>query len=384
MILTELLWFEHPLEFNDAVYIYRPSKRDKLLVQTSPPVNGMLHPQILETCKQLYLEGSEILYSNTINCRVSEPFYRPDYGRLGNFILRQEYHAFAFKLPPAITQKISRVRVQLFAHHQREKRDPSLDSMEQGIEDLAREFRKIPAWKHIDIEVIHVYHPRKLERQSRNPADSISFASALHPWRYVRKRTAVTITGLNSKLISALPALMTCTKPFVDLALAYNTLKEYSRIVISPMARKRVPNPHLGTILAQTRICGRAVRHEDADLFIRSRKRMMVALNNMVIRQEAKVFQHDSSQWDTGPDLTASATDSGSQDLPEDDDQPLSDYNVDDVLDDEYTNAYEDSDEDDSDDSDSSDEDDWDSDGDPWGNGGGCECPHCANVDDSE
>ena len=187
MILSELLWYEHPLEFNPAVdyytFKYEPSslsRRERLLLQTSPPANRKLHPRILQTCKQLYMEGSEILYNNTINCRVGEPFYRPQQGRFGNFILDSEYCGFTLRLPPAIVQRISRVRVQLFAHHQHDKRELSRDCMERGLEELALEFRKAPAWKHINIEVIHVYFMGDWRRQSRDPSDSISFASALH------------------------------------------------------------------------------------------------------------------------------------------------------------------------------------------------------------
>ena len=171
---------------------------------------------------------------------------------------------------------------------------------------------------------------------------------------------------------------MTSTAPFVDLALAFKTLKDYSRIVIAPIAQDRIRSPHLDTIFSQTTLCAKAVRREDIDLFIRSRKRLMAVLNGIVMRQEAKVFEHDPSRWDTGPDLTTTAPDGGSEVPPVEDHEPLSDYDAYDVFDDAETEAYDDSAEEDSDDSE---EDDWDSDGDPWGNGGGCECPHCRDDD---
>ena len=105
----------------------------------------------------------------------------------------------------------------------------------------------------------------------------------------------------------------------------------------------------------------------------------MAIIKSLVIRQEAKVFEHDPTHWDTGPDLTATTLDDGLSGPPdEEEDRPLSDYNADEVLYDEDTDAYEDSLV--SGDSDDSEEDDWDSDGDPWGNGGGCECEQCAGM----
>ena len=224
---------------------------------------------------------------------------------------------------------MSRVRVQLFAHHQRSKRRASRDEMGRGVAELALAFKEARAWKTITIEVIHIYHQDKLMRKSRNPVDSIKFACTLWPLRYVRHRYAVTINGLSSKLIADLPTLMTSTDQVVDLLLAYNALKEYMQTVMGDDFKGRNQGPQYRGIGSQNLLCGRAVRHGDVDGFIRARSRIIAILAYVILDQESNVYGHDPYDWDSGPRLYVSRPDGESpaplqdEDVVEDEDRPL-------------------------------------------------------------
>ena len=388
LILTELLSCHEPVEFNGHPgYKSKPNTRAQYLIQACTPANGKLHPRILRTCKQLYLEGSEILYNNTINCRVGEPYLNTDQDpQFEAFVLgspltrRTGNNGIRNSLPPAVVHKISKVHVQLFAHQQRDKRDISQCDMESGIEVLAYAFRSAPAWKHVTIEMIHVYKSGKFQREPRAPADSARFESKLHPWRYIRNRTSVTITGVSGNLVDALPAAMTSTAPVADLQLAIDSLREYmTKISSSSFCHPTIPSQNpMNPVYRTYSVCARAVRRGDAKLFLRGRKRVMSLLNAIVMRHESQVFENDPAAWETGPDLSVPASDDVSNDALEEEqafDEGDSFADEDESDEDPDTDAYEESD----DLLDSDDDMDLDSDDFDYDIGGlqPCQCPQC-------
>jgi hypothetical protein len=72
-------------------------------------------------------------------------------------------------------------------------------------------------WKEINIQMLHTYHGSGIEHHLREPHEAPLFIKALNSLRYVRNRTAVTITGLPSTETAALVDAMKSTEPFVDL-----------------------------------------------------------------------------------------------------------------------------------------------------------------------
>ena len=74
LVLNQLLFRLEPLDFVNDPRLFR--------VHWQPP--RLLWPEILASCKQLNAEGDPILYSNTLNVRISEA---------GCTILSPQYHA---------------------------------------------------------------------------------------------------------------------------------------------------------------------------------------------------------------------------------------------------------------------------------------------------
>ena len=333
-LLRELLFRAEPLEFNRGLQFVQRAQRaftpgEQLLIKTVAPTSGLC-PQILRTCKILYAEGSEVLYSNTINCRINEPFFRPDEMPLSVVVLSPSYLPSTTNLlPKAVLEKISRIRVQLFAHHQRSKRHASLHEMRAGVQKLAVLVRKAPAWQSIRIEMFHVYHHRKVEREPRTEADAAYFASALGPWRYVRNRSSVELHGVRGDLVKSLSALMTSREPFADLPMAMAALREYMQSTSTVLLQSQHPRSKLQTLVAKAHstanlVCERAVRREDPEMFLRGRSKVMEMLSRIAMYKHKHVFKYDLDAWDAGPALSHHRNDKLLEQLDEES-QPLTD-----------------------------------------------------------
>ena len=395
MILSKLLCNRSPLEYNPNVGIslfkgsrlihpLNASAQNEIrLLRSTPPANRSLHPQILSTCKQLYQDGLDILYSNTVNCRIGSPYLNPEHRRPRVIILHPQYDGEISKLPAAIVQKMSKVHIQMFAHHQYGKRDQSLGLMKQGLGMLAFELRKAPQWQDITLEVIHVYKKGNSGEQGRSPADCARVERVLYPVQYVRHRTSVAITGLNDDFASKLSATMTSTNPFADLPLAADALDKYMTSVLQPliMGGGIAQFRNVTTAISHARsVCEWAIRHEEPDRFISGRKRIMALVNGLVLQQEAKVFKHDPQDWLSNPSLSQSAEEVQQNSLDVDDllmPLPEDNASTDDEDEDWDTDAYDDTDM--STDSDDSDEDEEDEDLDSLlgDDEGLCDCEHC-------
>ena len=356
LILKELLSLDTPIEYHLPMYLPNSTWAQglpdgvKKLWQTTPPANGLLYPQILRTCKRLYLEGSPILYNNTINCRVGQTYLKPDRGRQNTlYVMGRPFNTKYMNVPPAVRSKMSRIHIQLFAHHQNRKRFDSSENMAWGIRKLTVAMRSVPAWKHIEIEVLHVYKSNVVQHQPRKPADNVPFEQALNPCRYIRNRSSVRISGIEGTLISALRALMVSTEPFADLDLALGCLKNYMDRVV---AREFSTNCSEGMISAGnvhnvfSEICSRGARREDSEMFIRGRRLVMSLLNDRILSNQNHVFHHDPASWNVGPTLAVLDQSNKSHEPMDEETPPLSEDGdeFEDEIDDESADESEDED----------------------------------------
>lgn len=142
----------------------------------------VLDPETLRTCKQLYAEGSKILYSNTVNCRVGRPFFGANFyvESDGPVVLSSRFSGMnlnlAWNLPSAVLHKMSRCRIQVFVHHKKQWQDVSLRRLKRCMETLAEAIGE-SSWQHIQIQMIHMYGAT-MEYSVRKPHQSRRFLSA--------------------------------------------------------------------------------------------------------------------------------------------------------------------------------------------------------------
>ena len=388
LILAELLRREDPLEFKrGSDYYWMLEKETILLMETSPLAR--LYPAVLRTCKKLYLEGSRLLYSNAVNLRVGTPFfthYRSLYA-LGRLCGRD-----VSGIPAAVVAKMSKVRIQLFAHHQWERRQESLRQIEDGLENFAILLRKAPNWLNVTVQMFHVYKSKRIERSPRNARDNARFAAPLRHLRYIRNRSSVAVSGLTDEIVSSLPAAMTSTQLIADLPLALNALNTYVASVLpAPDSPTRKEMQH------RIDLCEQAVWREDHNMFQVGRKRAMAALARLLKYREKTVFNHDPDTWATECfvsvkderddaeidrdttivlDMEASDEDDNDTDVTSTEGSDLDAYD----LSDSSTHSEDDGDdEDDEDDEDvDDDEDDDDDNDDAWWRH--CPCEYCRNL----
>ena len=298
LILRELLWQKDPLDFNAGLatreVIDMLEYDDRYLLQTSPP-SQQLHPNILRTCKQMYTEAVDVLYSNTINCRIGLP------GCSGNTeeyptILSEKYIFHSnVTLPIAVTQKMCRLRIQLFAHHHWAERRPSAERIEEGLRKLAHVFQTHqPAWKYITIQMIHINKWFRLAPECDDPKINALFETSLRPLRFIRSRSSVTVTGVSKSLASKLRNLMLSTEPFVDLEMAMDSLSSYC---IGSSRHMRHDDERLNQLSRDiSRLIdkgGEASDAGDIDLFMRLRRCVLALVKDFQSRLESKVFEHD-------------------------------------------------------------------------------------------
>ena len=391
LILKELLSLDTPIEYLPPIDSkfgpHLPEHLD-LLLQTTPWTNGRLHVYILRTCKQLYLEGAQILYNNTINFRIGEPYEDP---RRVLSVMGRPFRYTLINVPSAVKTKISRIHVQIFAHHQRGSRLDSALNMAAGAKKLTIAIRSVPAWKHIEIEVLHVYKSDLVQRQPRKPLDNLRAERALNHWRYIRNRSSVSISGIEGNLVSALRSLMVSTEPFVDLDSALGSLNIYIKRVMSgeiggtyPESRDFLNKVHS----VFNHVCVRGARRGDSEMFIRGRTRVMSLLNDCVLCQEKAVFRHDLPSWDVGPTLSVPANSNNLLEPMDEESLPLSgdeSQAIDEEDDEQASSAYDTSEnyegeEEEEEEEGSSDDDQYDDPyddpyGDQWGEE--CDCDEC-------
>ena len=86
------------------------------------PIDG-LDVRILRTCKQLYAEGKEILYSKTAGCRVGEPYISKCALASGcdkeAYVLHDKHQLDLSQFPDSVVKYMTKMRITLFAHHGR-------------------------------------------------------------------------------------------------------------------------------------------------------------------------------------------------------------------------------------------------------------------------
>jgi hypothetical protein len=296
--LRELLWQKEPLDFNHGLATREKTgllhPDDRYLLQTSPP-SQKLHPSILRTCKQMYTEAVDVLYSNTINCRIRLP--RCSGNTEENLTILSEKYILGSNvtLPVAVTQKMCRLRIQLFAHHYWKERRASAKTIEEGLRKLTHIFRTHqPAWKYITIQMIHINKSFSLTPECDDPKINDLFETALQPLRFIRNRSSVTLTGVSKGLASKLRDLMLSTQPFVDLKMAMNSLISYC---MGSCRHMRYDDQHFNRLSRDiNRLMYKGVEASDAgdiDLFMRLRLRTLALVKDLQTRLESKVFRHD-------------------------------------------------------------------------------------------
>jgi hypothetical protein len=194
---------------------------DKLLWKAAEPTMS-LYPHLLRVCRQIYQERSEIFYSNTINIRVGEPHLDEEkHPGVLDYVFMQTTNRDA-DLILTVFSRISRVRIQLFAHHQEYKVSESLRRMLAGLKRVIIYLGDAPEWTNIEIQVYHIYSNRKLEYHLRKAEDLRPFDPALSWLRYLRNLTSVKSFGIEDPLLST---LMTSSEPCLRLDRQLNALE---------------------------------------------------------------------------------------------------------------------------------------------------------------
>ena len=180
-----------------------------------------LFTDILYTCKQLYEEGSKILYSNTLKCLICSPkdsyWYKdnfPSWGQIGG-------GTEVGHLPRAILYEISRIHIEIHLLYL----EPygNLLTVQECARALVKEIRtKAPHWTDISIELVH---DQPVEKRCIDHFESPD--EVLNSFLYVRNRSKVSIKGASESFTSELTSLMTSDALCVDLDLKCDAVEEH-------------------------------------------------------------------------------------------------------------------------------------------------------------
>jgi hypothetical protein len=308
-ILSYLLYQVRPVEFNSElmhrIMYTRVRPSDKLLWKATEPTLS-LYPHVLRVCRQIYKEGSEILYSNTLNIRVGEPALDPEqHPGVYEYVILQTNMRDS-DLVPRIFSRISRVRIQLFAHHQGYKLSESVRRMSNGLWKVISLLDDAPEWTNIEIQLLHIYSNRKLEYRPRKPKDLLPFIPLIKRLRYVRNRASVKVLGLVGLGSSNLATLMTTAKPCFRLDHHHARLEIYIKNVvpeahvdISVGPEHRALEEIRVTIEDLRRACEEAVDEGNEQKFLRNRNLALKWITTYIITAQGHLLEGEPDHWQT-------------------------------------------------------------------------------------
>ena len=290
LVLEELLLLSEPVEFTSGKMQYGTVAQWRAHFAALPPPR--LFPAILCTCKQLYEEGSKILYSNTIMCRISNT--RDKLLWCGNplVILARRWGEVG-ELPRAILNKISKIHIDIYLHY----KDPyyNLLQVEDAVRELAKGVRtKASSWNDFSIELIHV---EPIEERTTDFFESPD--EVLKPLIYLRKCSKVLIKGASEAFASELTNLMTSTTPCVDLDLMLDAAEKY---VLDKFPEEDDDEPSeddesddraIQKIWDIYSLLEPARDKNDAEAFFKARSQLLLLVSLYERRKLADVFEHD-------------------------------------------------------------------------------------------
>jgi hypothetical protein len=305
-ILRYLLYQERPVEFNSElmhrIMYTRVRPSDKLLWKATEPTLS-LFPHVLRVCRQIYKEGSEILYSNTLNIRVGEPGLNPNrHPAVYEYVILQT-NLRDSDLLPLVFSRITRVRIQFFAHHQRHKLSESVRRMSNGLWKVISLLDEAPEWTNIEIQLLHIYSNRKLEYRPRKPKNLLPFIPLIKRLGYVRNRASVKVLGLGN---SNLATLMTSGKPCLRLDHHHARLEIYIKTVV-PGAHVDISVGPEHRALEEIRViiedlrraCEEAVDEGNEQKFLRNRNLALKWITTYIITAQTHLLEGEPDHWQT-------------------------------------------------------------------------------------
>ena len=295
IILRELLFRSEPIEFISYEVQYHHS--------TAPLPPRLLWPEILNTCRRLNAEGSDILYSNTAKCRLGLSSIQIASGQnLARMSLLKILSRSHETLPEQFVRErlavVSR-RIQKFSIDIQPLR-PSCGyhwtdlgyskTLMHAVRQLARTMKSCPNWKHISINVKSPYTPSGLS--------TAGFHLYLQPFKFVRNRDSVTVTGILPKEADQLEKSMVLKEPVTDLDFIYDATMDYVASVVEGNAKNTWnvftdTEPHRWAM-------DKARDSNQVAPFFKARDRLLKWLVRYDLDEKAKVFQYDLPKLTAG------------------------------------------------------------------------------------
>ncbi len=290
LVLEELLLLSEPVEFTSYKMQYGTVAQWRAHFAALPPPR--LFPAILCTCKQLYEEGSTILYSNTIMCRISNTKDKLLWCGNPLVILARRWGEVG-ELPRAILNKISRIHIEIYLHYE----DPyyNLMQVEDAVRELAKGIRtKAPSWHDFSIELVHAEPIGERTTDYFESPDEV-----LKPLIYLRKYSKVLIKGASEPFTSELTDLMTSATPCVDLDLMLDAAENYVKDKFPEEDDDGLSGDNefedwaIQKIWDTYSLLEPARDKNDAEAFFTARSQLLLLVSLYERRKLADVFQHD-------------------------------------------------------------------------------------------
>ena len=286
LILEELLWRAQPLEsIQHAAWFQAETIRH-------PYVRNGIEPAILQTCKQLYNEGIEILYDNTISARCDTFNDGIPSATIYPFILWQDWDRMLGTLPTAVRQLASKLSIHI--HMVSSDADTSIELQEQ-LRTIARALRRTPAWQDITVQVT-----REDEGASDINKWTQAEAKVLQPLQYLRNLRRVEFKGTVFPAKKSLAMDMMSSEPVADLELMHDRLWTYVHSMLDEEVNSvddinAEAQAHAWDLLRNTL---RSTRdNKDVKKFKRDRDRLMRLVTFITIRKQSTVMFDDPEGW---------------------------------------------------------------------------------------
>lgn len=275
--------------------LYRP-KCDHMLprfLEDAPPV----HPQILRTCKQLHLEGSELLYNSTVHFEVRRrsrsslcvPCGEDPYGLhvvyLGRFFSPN-------RLPVAVRDSTSKVNIQIWAH--RADGVYRIDRLQEHVREAAKVIKQVPNWQVFQLRAYTFLGTPLDDADGRTPPN----LQAVLPLIHLRNRTEMVCDGVDPEFAERLCQTVKSNERGIDLDEAYD---DFYRLMLStlppplPPGGRRTESDFLpirgvqeGEQLRDSlrQGCRIARNYGDIVKFVSERKRLARKLRDILIERE--------------------------------------------------------------------------------------------------
>ncbi|KAK5050606.1 hypothetical protein LTR84_003888 [Exophiala bonariae] len=331
IILRDLLWLPEPVYFHSDETQYTGSAAMRTvddpgyedywtnIRENKGEGARKFYPEVLAVCKQLYEEGSPILYDNSVKCEVgneSDDFSSP-------FItmhhLAERYgpsSEYELDLPESVLKKMRRAYIEVVTFSGEMGGEETYSYFQDVLEEFI-DVLHVSNWKHLTLKLkidpVKLYEGPPYEDPRLRDALFRQFLS-------LRDCSEVSISGISPSLATELERMMTSSSaehPVMNLGAMHWALLQYTGAVTGVYSwavhegeQENILKEHI-RVLVDT--MGNHVRDVQQEDFMRARRQVLQHCTQLMLWRQSQVFLQDLDSTSYEPQGTTLNLDDGNQ-----------------------------------------------------------------------